>query len=378
MHRLRPARFVRQLSQLAGLPAFVFDIDGVLLRGAKPIPKARDTLEMLNSAKIPFLLLTNGGGVSERARVEFLSDKLNVEISPFQIVQSHTPMRAWAQSGKYKRVLVVGGNNDNARHAALEYGFSDVIMPIDIVRQNIAISPHHRFTSEEFSKYAREVDLSTPIESILVFNDSRDMNTDIQVVSDLLISQNGVVGTKRDSTGDTNPAIPIAFSNDDYLWANDYNLPRFGQGAFRMILERIYKESNQLAPDQELRLTIFGKPFAVQYNYAHSVLVEWNKILNGHKPHGFMPKLNEGPKNSPFSKIYMVGDNPLSDIWGANTAGWESILVRTGVFQDSDWLKTKHRPSVGVFDDVFDGVSTVVKDIGSYTDKKISRDKESY
>lgn len=361
-------RFVRQLSQKPGLPAFVFDIDGVLLRGSKPIPKARDTLLMLNKSKIPFILLTNGGGVSEKKRVEFLSDRLDVEISPLQIVQSHTPMRAWAQTGKYKRVLVVGGNNDNARHAALEYGFQDVIMPIDIVRQNPAVSPHHRFTPEEFSRYSRDVDLSAPIESILVFNDPRDMNTDIQVVSDLLVSENGVVGTKRTSTGNVNPAIPIAFSNDDFLWANEYNLPRFGQGAFRMILERIYKESNRLASTEELVLTIFGKPFEVQYKYAHSVLVEWNKILNGHKPHGFMPKLNEEPQNSPFSKIYMVGDNPLSDIWGANTAGWESILVRTGVFQDSDWLKTKHRPSVGVFDDVFKGVSTVVESISSNAD----------
>lgn len=366
MNKTPIVRFVRQLSRLAGLSAFVFDIDGVLLRGANPIPKARDTLLMLNNAKIPFILLTNGGGVSEKARVEFLSDKLNVEISPLQIVQSHTPMRAWAQTGKYKRVLVVGGNNDNARLAALEYGFKDVVMPIDIVRQTPAVSPHHRFTPEEFSKYARDVDLTTPIESILVFNDPRDMNTDIQVVSDLLISENGVVGTKRISTGDVNPAIPIAFSNDDYLWANEYNLPRFGQGAFRMMLERIYKESNRLAPNEELLLTIFGKPFTVQYNYAHSVLIEWNKILNGHKPHGFMPKLNEAPQNSPFSKIFMVGDNPLSDIWGANTAGWESILVRTGVFQDSDWLATKHRPSVGVFDDVFEGVSTVVEKINSH------------
>lgn len=363
MHRLRPVRLVRQLSQLAGLPAFVFDIDGVLLRGAKPIPKAREALELLGSAKIPFILLTNGGGVSEKSRVEFLSDRLNVEISPLQIVQSHTPMRAWAQSGKYKRVLVVGGSNDNARHAALDYGFKDVILPIDIVRQNVAVSPHHRFTSEDFAKYARDVDLTIPIESILVFNDPRDMNTDIQIVSDLLISENGLVGTKRSSFGDVNPAIPIAFSNDDFLWANDYELPRFGQGAFRMILERIYKESNRLSPSQELALTIFGKPFAIQYLYAHSVLVEWNKILNGHKPCGFMPKLNEGPQNSPFSKIFMVGDNPLSDIWGANTAGWDSILVRTGVFQDSDWLVTKHRPTVGVFDDVYHGVSTVVKDL---------------
>ena len=28
----------------------------------------------------------------------------------------------------------------------------------------------------------------------------------------------------------------------------------------------------------------------------------------------------------------MIGDNPEGDIEGANRMGWESILVRTGVF----------------------------------------------
>ena len=35
-----------------------------------------------------------------------------------------------------------------------------------------------------------------------------------------------------------------------------------------------------------------------------------------------------------ISKFYMIGDNPDSDIDGANRRGekWVSILVRTGVF----------------------------------------------
>ena len=37
--------------------------------------------------------------------------------------------------------------------------------------------------------------------------------------------------------------------------------------------------------------------------------------------------------NNPIGNIYMVGDNPKSDIRGANQAGWKSILVKTGVFQ---------------------------------------------
>jgi len=55
--------------------------------------------------------------------------------------------------------------------------------------------------------------------------------------------------------------------------------------------------------------------------------------------------------NSPLS-VYMVGDNPESDIAGANAHGWNSILVRTGVYRGG---KPAHEPTV-VHDDVEKGV----------------------
>lgn len=33
-----------------------------------------------------------------------------------------------------------------------------------------------------------------------------------------------------------------------------------------------------------------------------------------------------------ISNFYMIGDNPKSDIRGANQQGWISILVKSGVF----------------------------------------------
>jgi hypothetical protein len=50
---------------------------------------------------------------------------------------------------------------------------------------------------------------------------------------------------------------------------------------------------------------------------------------------------------APLQAIYGIGDNPHSDIHGANQAGahWSSILVRTGVFQDADGLP-EHEPDV--------------------------------
>lgn len=359
----------RRFSQGSDI-AFVFDIDGVLLRGSKALPTAKPALELLNEHKVPFILLTNGGGVTESARASFLSSAIGVPISPLQIVQSHTPMKAFAHNNQFDRVLVVGGDKDNARECANEYGFKDVIMPIDIVNADPSISAHHRITAEEF-KYAlspEKLNIEKPVSAILVFNDARDMGTDTQIILDLLNSENGVIGTKRSITtinDKQKPSIPIVFSNNDFLWANDYKLPRFGQGALRIMIEALYKEVNGLKENEKLQLEILGKPFPIQYDFAHNVLIDWNKKMaenNTHDLNQLLPKLNEKPTNSPFRKIYMVGDNPASDIMGANVNGWESLLLRTGVYKDADWDTIVAKPSGGVHDDVLESIRFALRE----------------
>lgn len=359
----------RRFSKVSDI-AFVFDIDGVLLRGSKTLPTAKPALELLNEHKVPFILLTNGGGVTESARANFLSSAIGVPISPLQIVQSHTPMKAFAHNNQFDRVLVVGGDKDNARECANEYGFKDVIMPIDIVNADPSISAHHRIAAEEF-KYAlspEKLNIEKPVSAILVFNDARDMGTDTQIILDLLNSENGVIGTKRSITSINDkhkPSIPIVFSNNDFLWANDYKLPRFGQGALRIMIEALYKEVNGLKENEKLQSEILGKPFPIQYDFAHNVLIDWNTKMaenNTNDLNQLLPKLNEKPTNSPFRKIYMIGDNPASDIMGANVNGWESLLLRTGVYKDTDWDTIVAKPSAGVHDDVLESIRFALRE----------------
>ncbi|KAI5966284.1 uncharacterized protein KGF55_000593 [Candida pseudojiufengensis] len=351
--------------------AFVFDIDGVLIRGKKPIPQAKPALELLNKHKIPYILMTNGGGVSEAEKAKEVSSITGGPyISPLQVVQSHTPMKSLIHDPNYSRVLVVGGDKDNARKVAESYGFKDVVLPIDIVRSDKSISPHSMYKKEDLEKYSKKIDLSKPIDAILVFNDPRDLSTDMQIVQDLLNSKNGLIGTKRDFKtwkDHTSPSIPIIFSNNDYVYANDHPLPRFGQGAFRMITEKLYNTTNKLKPDQNLDSLILGKPFKLQYDFAHHILIDWNKKLESNEVNDDiqkLPKLGEIPETTPFKKIYMVGDNPESDIKGANDHGWESILLRTGVFQDEDYDSIIAKPTVGVFDNVEDAVKYVLNKNG--------------
>ncbi|KAF8906463.1 HAD-hyrolase-like-domain-containing protein [Gymnopilus junonius] len=68
--------------------------------------------------------------------------------------------------------------------------------------------------------------------------------------------------------------------------------------------------------------TQFGKPTKATYDFAQVLLHGRVKELYGDVPL--------------LQNVYMIGDNPESDVAGANAAGWSSILVKTGVYDPSD------------------------------------------
>ncbi|KAJ3540354.1 hypothetical protein NM208_g5095 [Fusarium decemcellulare] len=74
--------------------------------------------------------------------------------------------------------------------------------------------------------------------------------------------------------------------------------------------------------------------------------------------------------------IYMIGDNPASDIIGGNTYGWNTCLVRTGVFQGGD--NDENNPAnFGVFPNVLEAVKKALRnelgqDFKCFFDEKIN------
>jgi ribonucleotide monophosphatase NagD (HAD superfamily) len=103
----------------------ISSIDGVLLRSSRALPRAHQSLAFLQRNRIPFILLTNGGGKHEKDRVSELSHRLDVPLDTSMFVQSHTPFAELVQSTddgreamKDKCILVVGGEGDNCRQVA--------------------------------------------------------------------------------------------------------------------------------------------------------------------------------------------------------------------------------------------------------------------
>ncbi len=253
---------------------------------------------------------------------------------------------------------------------------------------------------------------SDPIDAIYVFHDPRDWGLDSQIILDLLRSDNGKVGTlsrnhrrpppsnSQDASSHdpsrhasqspaiprehnnshpslhTGPSIPIYFSNPDLLWANQYPLPRFGQGAFKILIEGLYRATT----GHKLKSTSIGKPHGRTYQFAERVLREYLHSRDDGNAVGTSPNqaskhplkgregaegegegVGEGVGAGGALEVYMVGDNPASDIQGANQHGWTSILVRTGVFRGSDEEGMSGEiPAKKVVGDVFDAVEGII------------------
>ncbi|KAI0602608.1 Haloacid dehalogenase-like hydrolase-domain-containing protein [Biscogniauxia sp. FL1348] len=343
----RPLRHgVRTFSTAKPPPlAFAFDIDGVLLHSAKPIPGAKEVFQFLTRNKIPFILLTNGGAKCSARRREELSNLLGLPPDSDYLVQSHTPFSELAQSPltpfgaslfpgeeslRDKNVLVMGSDDTEMRHIAKEYGFRNVITTSDIAAADPTIVPFPTSSNKEPAAETQPLPLVSgklKVDAVFVLNDPRDWALSAQIITDLLLSEGGVLGTYSTRNGradlpghgwqsDGQPRL--YFSNPDLFWSSANPLPRFGQGAFHAALAGIWSRVTEgKAP---LRCKIIGKPSRETYRYADKVLLS-------------------GDRGNTLTTVYMVGDNPESDIRGANEfkksgAGkWCSVLVRTGVWR---------------------------------------------
>ena len=196
---------------------------------------------------------------------------------------------------------------------------------------------HRQLSARHLSPHLGKEDL-LKIDAILVFNDPRDWVLDSQLIVDLLLSQSGYLGSLSPKNGDAtlpnngyqqDGQPPVYFSNPDLFWAAEYHLPRFGQGAFREALEGVWTAiTGGEKAGVILNKIMIGKPFQKTFDFAEQRLLAHREGLHG--------------TGHQLQDVYMIGDNPESDILGANRyrsprdVRWHSILVRTGVYESGE------------------------------------------
>ncbi|XP_039031175.1 uncharacterized protein YKR070W-like [Hibiscus syriacus] len=334
-------------------PSFgiAFDLDGVVLRGTTPIGGAPRALRRLydgsGALKVPFVFLTNGGGVHESKRAAELSELLGVKISSSQVLQGHSPFKQLVTRFENELIVAVGKGEPAA--VMTEYGFKNVIS-IDeyaLCFDNIdPLAPHKKWgTMEVAANRTRKCSISSErVQAAFVVSDSVDWSGDIQVLCDIL-------RTGGLPASDEGPQPPMYFAHDDLKYQGAFPSERFGMGAFRIAMESVFNSIHTEA----LKYTYFGKPNPVAFKNAEVVLTQLASFLYREN------HVNSGSHD--FQTLYMIGDNPVVDIKGARQAGnpWFPILTRTGVFKGDHDSNHPEFPANLVVDTVEDAVDFIMR-----------------
>jgi HAD superfamily hydrolase (TIGR01456 family) len=272
------------------------------------------------------------------------------------------------------------------------YGFKKVVTADDIVEQYEHIYPFRpkRFAYgnvEPFPDGARiwrgrppmkydEAELKggnyLKIDHVFVFNDPRDWSLETQIIYDLLISHKGYLGTMSRQNGnqalendgwqqDGQPTVWV--SNLDLLWKTEHPINRFGTGAFVHAFRGVWHE----ATGRELQFKYMGKPSQITYEYAHECLLREDASSS--------PGQNGAAAGRPLRRVYMIGDNPESDVRGAlefkpeDGTEYVPILVKTGVWHETEpGAQPRWQPAV-IVDDVLDAVVWAMREEGIDIDR---------
>eukprot|EP00164_Ancoracysta_twista_P001608 GFYU01002111.1.p1 GENE.GFYU01002111.1~~GFYU01002111.1.p1 ORF type:complete len:324 (+),score=49.33 GFYU01002111.1:69-1040(+) len=304
----------------------VLDVDGVLQHGNQPIAAGQQALRRIMDDKmiyqVPCLFVTNGGGVTEKLKAESMSNILGLPISEDQVIVSHTPMKSLLPLYRDKHIVVL--DSHEVKKVAISYGFEKVTTLPEFSRANPLLYTRaysHQEAGDPPSEYVRE-----PVHAVLVMSEPADWAEALQVVLDIVTSDGALNPVAKQQ-------VKIYFSNPDFVYADKWREPRITMGAFRDCLRTLVRQQT----GAELEYTQFGKPTDETYNYAKALLREMATA-----------------RNLDYDKleIFGIGDNPKSDIAGANRAGeqWSSVLVRTGVFRGAD--NDDEFPAKHVCDDV--------------------------
>lgn len=304
-------------------PAFVFDIDGVFLKGDSLIPRSKEAFQLVKTRNVPYIFLTNSTGCNI-SKANLLSKLIEMDITPNEVIMAQSPVADLfhPETGIYrnKRCLIVSSNNGQGeKEFAKMVGCNNFTTCDEINSQfpNLDWMDRRKWPANVDTSARLSDDQFQLIECILLLGEPVNWERNVQITLDVILGQ-GHPNKRVDSYPLVKNEIPIIAANLDLCWKASANMPRFGNGAFLLILETFYQKitGNTLTYEK-----LFGKPSHHTYEFC-------------------LKKLRELYPNQEISTIIGIGDNPQSDIAGANNIKskdnkhkWLSVLVETGVYK---------------------------------------------
>ncbi|XP_062271031.1 haloacid dehalogenase-like hydrolase domain-containing 5 [Scomber scombrus] len=290
-------RFLQQVRPLSRCAAsrqagVLFDVDGVLVRGGSVIPAARRAFRKLldrnNNFLFPVVFVTNAGSCQRHDKARQLSHLLDVQIDPEQVMLSYSPLQM-LKSFHQKCVLVSG--QGPLADISTTLGFQNVLS-IEQLREHhplLDMVDHHRRPTLPASPLK-----SFPeIEAIVLFGEPIRWETNLQLLMDVLLT-NGRPASPYDPQ--LPDQLPVLACNMDLMWMAEAPSPRLGHGMFLLCLESVFRKLT--GRDLQYQ-ALLGKPSLLTYQYAEHLL-----RLQNH--------------NQNLTTIYAVGDNLMTDVYGAN------------------------------------------------------------
>uniref|UniRef100_A0A8B9RQE7 Haloacid dehalogenase-like hydrolase domain-containing 5 n=1 Tax=Accipiter nisus TaxID=211598 RepID=A0A8B9RQE7_9AVES len=334
----RSSSLLRQ-RQLNILPSFgfLFDIDGVLVRGKTPIPAAKTAFQKLVNSQgqflVPVVFVTNAGNCLRQKKADQLSHLLGVPVSK-QVMMSHSPLRMFK---RYHEKCVLVSGQGPLLDIARDLGFCQPIT-IETLREKhplLDVVDHDRRPNVLVSIY-----FCFKILSVVLFGEPVRWETNLQLIIDVLLTS-GYPGNPYHR--ENYPHIPVLACNMDLMWVAEAQSPRFGHGTFMVCLENIYKKITGKDLKYEV---LMGKPSKLTYQYAEYLI---------------RAQAAERQWKQPIQTLYAVGDNLMTDVYGANLYNhnsWEnelasaaaahcrSVLVCTGVYNPHAEVPLDTRESI--------------------------------
>jgi ribonucleotide monophosphatase NagD (HAD superfamily) len=290
---------------------FVIDLSAILTRTSTktiPAPGAREAISKLQKDKVPFAIVAKDARMPRNEVSSSLEKHLGLTIDASSVIMPETPFHWYIRDYRDKVVLVVGDWGAKARSTALHYGFKHVMVTQDV----LGLYPH--IYCDPPSTPTREPDGSTNppwkplygdevrISAIFVFCASADWDYDMRIVTDLLMSQAGYIGThSRENlahlkhTPELQPRLYICTAETDSRDGRKVPL-KDGKTWLKTLWER-YRAETGLPLDYSYHGTGSDE---TTINYADYVLQKRIKKLH--------------PDFRPFPKtVYMIGkDIPFS------------------------------------------------------------------
>ncbi|KAL3149471.1 hypothetical protein ABBQ32_002255 [Trebouxia sp. C0010 RCD-2024] len=294
---------------------FVFDIDGVLIRGWDLLPNAKEALKKVHDSGVPYLFVTNNGMDTEDERAKILSDQFDIPVTNKSMVLNHSALQNHANDFGDNLVLVTGYSRTDLKGILTSYGFKNVALIADYAACHPHALPNKKYGKPQDRDWADK-----PVAAVVVVETPENWHEDLQIICDLLRSN----GNINELATDNKQHVKLFNCNFDFTYAEHFHTARFGPGAFIHLLDVLFHETT----GRHIEIIRHGKPNKPAYDIAAKKLQAQLDVLAKKTP-------GSENKSHKLKHVYAVGDNPKSDVRGANSAGnmYRSILVCTGVYK---------------------------------------------